>query len=126
MESFGFNSDLRQGTSGQAFPQMVFDHWQILPGGSPLDKTSKVGQIVETMRKRKGIKVEVPDVSHVSFPCPLKIHDVQLISDSSTMTNYKRFPTFIIDYNLMPVWMNIMRRLDALTERLGMMRGLRC
>ncbi|KAG4221026.1 hypothetical protein PC116_g30497 [Phytophthora cactorum] len=64
MESFGFNGDLRQATSGQAFPQLVFDHWQLLPGGSPLDKTTKVGQIVEAMRKRKGIKVEVPDVSN--------------------------------------------------------------
>ncbi|CAJ2512917.1 Uu.00g010360.m01.CDS01 [Anthostomella pinea] len=64
MESFGFNGDLRAATSGQAFPQMVFDHWQQLPGGSPLDGTSKVGQIVQTMRKRKGIKVEVPDVSN--------------------------------------------------------------
>jgi len=64
MESFGFNADLRQGTSGQAFPQSVFDHWQILPGGSPLDGTSQVGKIVQEMRKRKGIKVEVPDVSN--------------------------------------------------------------
>ncbi|RYP54843.1 hypothetical protein DL768_000407 [Monosporascus sp. mg162] len=60
MESFGFNGDLRQATSGQAFPQMVFDHWQILPGGSPLDGTSMVGKVVQTMRKRKGLKVEVP------------------------------------------------------------------
>ncbi|KAK7757724.1 translation elongation factor 2 [Diatrype stigma] len=60
MESFGFNADLRQATSGQAFPQMVFDHWQVLPGGSALDPTSLVGKIVTTMRKRKGIKVEVP------------------------------------------------------------------
>jgi elongation factor 2 len=60
MESFGFNGDLRQATSGQAFPQMVFDHWQILPGGSPLDATTKTGQIVQGIRKRKGIKVEVP------------------------------------------------------------------
>ncbi|RYP71444.1 hypothetical protein DL771_004811 [Monosporascus sp. 5C6A] len=60
MESFGFNGDLRQATSGQAFPQLVFDHWQILPGGSPLDPTSLVGKVVQTMRKRKGIKVEVP------------------------------------------------------------------
>ncbi len=67
MESFGFNGDLRQGTSGQAFPQSVFDHWQVLPGGSPLDGTSKVGQIVLEMRKRKGIKVEIPSVDHVSF-----------------------------------------------------------
>jgi elongation factor 2 len=28
-ESFGFNSELRQATGGQAFPQMVFDHWQL-------------------------------------------------------------------------------------------------
>ncbi|PSS25650.1 hypothetical protein M430DRAFT_134289 [Amorphotheca resinae ATCC 22711] len=60
MESFGFNADLRSHTSGQAFPQSVFDHWQILPGGSPIDGTSKVGQVVQEMRKRKGLKVEVP------------------------------------------------------------------
>lgn len=60
MESFGFNADLRAGTGGQAFPQSVFDHWQILPGGSPLDKTSQPGKVVEEMRKRKGLKVEVP------------------------------------------------------------------
>jgi elongation factor 2 len=64
MESFGFNADLRSHTSGQAFPQLVFDHWQLLPGGSPLDGTSKVGQVVQEMRKRKGIKVEVPGVEN--------------------------------------------------------------
>lgn len=74
LESFGFNGDLRQATSGQAFPQSVFDHWQVLPGGSPLDSTSKVGQVVQEMRKRKGIKVEVPGVDNVSssqicLPC---------------------------------------------------------
>jgi elongation factor 2 len=61
-ESFGFNADLRSHTSGQAFPQSVFDHWQILPGGSPLDATSKTGIVVQEMRKRKGLKVEVPTV----------------------------------------------------------------
>lgn len=70
MESFGFNADLRSHTSGQAFPQLVFDHWQILPGGSPLDGTSKVGTIVQEMRKRKGLKVEVPGVENVSFDFP--------------------------------------------------------
>lgn len=64
LESFGFNGDLRQATSGQAFPQSVFDHWQILPGGSPLDSTTKVGQIVTTMRKRKGVKELVPGVEN--------------------------------------------------------------
>ena len=69
-ESFGFTADLRASTGGQAFPQMVFDHWQLLPGGSPLDKSTKPGQIVEAMRKRKGIKVDVPGVENVSLPHP--------------------------------------------------------
>ncbi|CAD7684728.1 unnamed protein product [Nyctereutes procyonoides] len=30
-ESFGFTADLRSNIGGQAFPQCVFDHWQILP-----------------------------------------------------------------------------------------------
>lgn len=32
MESFGFNGDLRSQTGGQAFPQSVFDHWEIMNG----------------------------------------------------------------------------------------------
>lgn len=59
-ESFGFPSDLRAATGGQAFPQSVFDHWSVLPGGSPLDPTSKPGQVVAEMRKRKGLKEQVP------------------------------------------------------------------
>jgi elongation factor 2 len=66
-ESFGFNADLRSHTSGQAFPQLVFDHWQILPGGSPLDTTTKPGIVVNEMRKRKGLKPEVPGYENVSF-----------------------------------------------------------
>ena len=31
-ESFGFNAQLRFQTSGQAFPQCVFDHWQVIDG----------------------------------------------------------------------------------------------
>ncbi|KAF3942292.1 hypothetical protein ABW19_dt0204720 [Dactylella cylindrospora] len=62
-ESFGFTADLRAATGGQAFPQSVFDHWQILQGGSPTDPTTKPGQIVQEMRKRKGIKLEVPAIT---------------------------------------------------------------
>eukprot|EP00128_Syssomonas_multiformis_P017669 Colp12_sorted_trinity150504_noHs@36493 len=58
-ESFGFTSDLRSNTGGQAFPQCVFDHWQVLPG-DPFDKTSKPGQVVEHTRKRKGLKEGIP------------------------------------------------------------------
>jgi elongation factor 2 len=31
-ESFGFNGELRSHTAGQAFPQSVFDHWEIMNG----------------------------------------------------------------------------------------------
>ena len=30
IESFGFKSTLRAATSGQAFPQCVFDHWETM------------------------------------------------------------------------------------------------
>ncbi|KAI4243250.1 MAG: hypothetical protein L6R40_003618 [Gallowayella cf. fulva] len=63
-ESFGFTADLRSHTGGQAFPQCVFDHWQIVPGGSPLDPKTKPGEIVQTTRKRKGIKEVVPGVEN--------------------------------------------------------------
>lgn len=65
-ESFGFSSDLRAATGGQAFPQSVFDHWAIYSMGSPLDASSKVGQIVTEMRKRKGLKEQVPGYENVS------------------------------------------------------------
>ncbi|KAK9765027.1 translation elongation factor 2 [Basidiobolus ranarum] len=58
-ESFGFTADLRSNTGGQAFPQCVFDHWQLM-NGSPLDPTSKVGEIVKNIRVRKGLSEEVP------------------------------------------------------------------
>ena len=38
IESFGFETDLRTHTQGQAFCLSVFHHWQIVPG-DPLDKT---------------------------------------------------------------------------------------
>jgi len=62
-ESFGFTGDLRQATAGQAFPQCVFDHWQIFPG-DPLDTGSAPGAIVLKTRKRKGLKPEVPGLEN--------------------------------------------------------------
>jgi elongation factor 2 len=62
MESFGFTTALRAATSGQAFPQCVFDHWSALPS-DPLDDTSQSGKIVLDIRKRKGLKPEVPPLS---------------------------------------------------------------
>jgi len=65
-ESFGFTADLRSNTGGKAFPQSVFDHWAVLPGGSPLDATTKPGRIVQEMRKRKGIKTEVKPTTSIT------------------------------------------------------------
>lgn len=62
-ESFGFTADLRSNTGGQAFPQCVFDHWQILPG-DPMDAGTKPSVVVSDTRKRKGLKEGVPDISN--------------------------------------------------------------
>ena len=60
-ESFGFTADLRSNTGGQAFPQCVFDHWQVLPG-DPLDGKSRPWQVVMHTRKRKGLKQSLPEL----------------------------------------------------------------
>jgi len=62
-ESFGFTADLRSNTGGQAFPQCVFDHWQIMPG-DPLEEGSKTFNIVQECKKRKGLKEGNPDLTN--------------------------------------------------------------
>jgi len=59
MESFGFTADLRSNTSGQAFPQCVFDHWKVVQG-DPTEPGSKALEMVMTTRKRKGLTDELP------------------------------------------------------------------
>mmetsp|Transcript_826 Transcript_826/g.1239 ORF Transcript_826/g.1239 Transcript_826/m.1239 type:complete len:995 (+) Transcript_826:135-3119(+) len=70
VESFGFETDLRYTTQGQAFCQSVFDHWQIVPG-DPLDKSvvlrplepAPVGALAREFmvktRRRKGMSDDV-------------------------------------------------------------------
>mmetsp|Transcript_9127 Transcript_9127/g.19839 ORF Transcript_9127/g.19839 Transcript_9127/m.19839 type:complete len:849 (-) Transcript_9127:295-2841(-) len=60
-ESFGFNAFLRQETSGQAFPQMFFHHWDTMNGDPWADE--KVMAIVLDARKRKGLKETIPPIS---------------------------------------------------------------
>merc|ERR1719331_2178374 len=59
-ESFGFVAALRQQTSGQAFPQCVFDHWENLNMGDFNVAGTKLNDLLLAIRKRKNIKQELP------------------------------------------------------------------
>merc|ERR1719319_1518063 len=54
---------LRSNTGGQAFPQCIFDHWQVLPG-CPLTEGTKPNEIVEMCKKRKGLKPGAPSLDN--------------------------------------------------------------
>ena len=58
-ESFGFTGNLRALTSGQAFPQCVFSHWEAI-ASDPFDTKGKAYAICMAIRKRKGLKLELP------------------------------------------------------------------
>jgi elongation factor 2 len=62
-ESFGFTAALRGATGGQAFPQSVFDHWEVF-AGSPLAAGSQAAAIVNKIRTRKGLKPEIPGLEN--------------------------------------------------------------
>jgi elongation factor 2 len=59
LESFGFTQLLRQNTSGQAFPQMIFSHYQPL-NGDVYQEGSMANVNVLSVRERKGLKVSLP------------------------------------------------------------------
>jgi len=59
LESFGFTQLLRQNTSGQAFPQMIFHHWQVV-NGDPFEAGTQGANICKDVRARKGLKEEMP------------------------------------------------------------------
>lgn len=52
-ESFGFDSFIKEKTSGEAFPSLTFSHWQ------PLD-ARLVEQYIIATRKRKGLSETIP------------------------------------------------------------------
>jgi len=55
LESFGFTQLLRQNTGGQAFPQMIFSHWDLLKG-DVLEVGSQARSECEKVRTRKGLR----------------------------------------------------------------------
>eukprot|EP00042_Codosiga_hollandica_P022936 m.87730 g.87730 ORF g.87730 m.87730 type:complete len:986 (+) comp50988_c0_seq3:36-2993(+) len=70
IDSFGFETDLRTHTQGQAFCMSVFHHWQIVPG-DPLDKSLVIRPLEQQpiphlarefmikTRRRKGLSEDV-------------------------------------------------------------------
>jgi elongation factor 2 len=52
-ETFGLAAELRSATSGRAFWQSMFDHWEKLPA-------KLEAKIIKDVRKRKGLPSEVP------------------------------------------------------------------
>lgn len=70
IESFGFETDIRTHTAGQAFCVSVFDHWQLVPG-DPLDKKIELRPLMPSplphlarefmvkTRRRKGLSDDV-------------------------------------------------------------------
>ena len=70
MYSFGFETDIRTYTQGQAYCSQVFDHWSIVPG-DPLDENvilhllepspplALAKDFLIKTRRRKGLNEEV-------------------------------------------------------------------
>lgn len=70
LESFGFTGLLRENTSGMAFPQMIFSHWNVMMGEMyamdeklkklmPVEGSFAVDKALE-VRARKGLKEIMP------------------------------------------------------------------
>ncbi|KJP87785.1 hypothetical protein AK88_02541 [Plasmodium fragile] len=86
IESFGFETDLRTHTSGQAFCLSMFDHWHIVPG-DPLDKSVVLRplepapiqhlarEFLLKTRRRKGLTEDVTINRFFDDPMLLNIKD---------------------------------------------------
>jgi len=59
-ESFGFSQALAEATSGAAFSQLMFDHWQLFDGGDFKDASTRLGKLINTIRVRKNLSPELP------------------------------------------------------------------
>ncbi len=55
-ETFGLSADMRSATSGHAFWQSTFDHWEKVP-------ENLAAIVIEDIRKRRGLAAEVPTPS---------------------------------------------------------------
>lgn len=84
VESFGFETDIRVHTQGQAFCCSIFDHWQVVPG-DPLDKNiilrplepapmqSLARDFMVKTRRRKGMTDDVSISKFLDDPMFLEL-----------------------------------------------------
>ena len=84
IESFGFETDLRYHTQGQAFCLSVFDHWSIVPG-DPLDRQfvlrplepapvpALAREFLVKTRRRKGMNDDVSITKYFDDPMLLEL-----------------------------------------------------
>jgi elongation factor 2 len=60
-ETFGFSKEMRSATSGRAFWQFIFDHWERVP-----EKMAE--KIVGDIRQRKGLARDLPKPERFTSP----------------------------------------------------------
>lgn len=84
MDSFGFETDLRSFTQGQAFCQLVFDSWAVVPG-DPLDRNvilhplepspplALARDFMVKTRRRKGLSEDVSINKYFDDPMLLEL-----------------------------------------------------
>ena len=54
---------MRAATGGQAFPQSVFDHWQLM-GGDATEEGTMPNKVALGVRKRKGLSENIPGLDN--------------------------------------------------------------
>ncbi|GJV68584.1 elongation factor 2 [Tanacetum coccineum] len=97
VESFGFSGALRASTSGQAFPQSVFDHWDMM-SSDPLEAGSQANALVLNIRKRKGLKEQITPLSEFEDNSSKTWFSVQLIEGTMLSQNTDENVKFLVEF----------------------------
>jgi len=95
IDSFGFETDLRAHTQGQAFALSVFDHWDMVPG-DPLDKSIVLRplepqptphlarEFMVKTRRRKGLAEDVSVAKFFDADMAERLESLALAGGSAT------------------------------------------
>jgi elongation factor 2 len=59
LSSFGFNAKICEETSGRAFLQLLFSHWETIQE-DPYEEDSISNSLVTNIRARKNLKEKIP------------------------------------------------------------------